>query len=265
MSISLLKILNEISSKPKALILAGSPGAGKSSILDKINLNIKTLNLDHTIIDLAKKEGFTLNQKDTDAENRSKFASAMQVATKKLKTELIPNTIKNREDFILDGTSASEKNTKLLKDELEEAGYEVMMLYVYAPLDRVLKRNRDRFEKTEGKDRSLIPTSVLRTWFDVAKNFNTYKSMFGSNFISVASKVDEDNLKDVKEIYKIYVEPFKAKDAKPKTEKEILKSKEQSKALALELQEFINSKQVQDIIDNSVKKKEARHKIRDEK
>jgi dephospho-CoA kinase len=85
--ISLIQLLKEVQGNPKAIILAGAPGAGKSSVLGKIDLGgLKIFNLDDTILALAKAEGFSLNQKDTDAENRSKFMVAMQSATKKIKT-----------------------------------------------------------------------------------------------------------------------------------------------------------------------------------
>ena len=84
--IKLVDLLREVQGKPKAIILAGAPGAGKGSILRDLDLSgLKTLNLDDTIAALSKADGFTLNQKDTDAENRSKFMKAMQAATKKLK------------------------------------------------------------------------------------------------------------------------------------------------------------------------------------
>ena len=41
---------------PKAIILAGAPGAGKGFILSGLDLgNLKVLNVDNTYIDLLKK------------------------------------------------------------------------------------------------------------------------------------------------------------------------------------------------------------------
>ena len=149
--IKLLDLLLEVQGKPKAIILAGAPGAGKGSILGGLDLSgLKTFNLDDTIAALSKQDGFTLNQKDTDSENRSKFMKAMAQATKKLKSEDIPQAISNRESFILDGTSASKNQTVKLVDQLEQAGYDVLMLYVYTDLETSLKRNQERFEKSGG-------------------------------------------------------------------------------------------------------------------
>jgi len=260
--ISLTRLLKEVQGNPKAIILAGAPGAGKGSILGDLDLSgLKIFNLDDTILALAKAEKFSLNQKDTDAENRSAFMKAMAAATKKLKQEQIPSAIANKDSFILDGTAASAKQTQLLVDQLKEAGYDVMMLYVYTHLETSLKRNEKRFEKSGGEDRSLMPSAVYRTWIDVSKNFETYQQMFGNNFVSVANTGDDETMKDVEQILKTYIEPFKPTDTKPKTDKEIARSKKQSEELNKEIQDFLNSDKVQNIIDNSVSKEEAQSKI----
>jgi len=260
--ISLIRLLNEVEGNPKAIILAGAPGAGKGSILKDLDLSgLKVLNLDDTILALSKEQGFSLNQKDTDAENRSAFMKAMAAATKKLKGEQIPQTIADTDSFILDGTAASAKQTQLLVDQLEEAGYDVMMLYVYTHLETSLKRNQNRFEKSGGEDRSLMPGAVYRTWIDVAKNFKTYQDMFGPNFVSVANTGEDETMKDVEKILQTYLEPFKVTDGKPKTDKELARKKEQEAKLNAEVQAFLDSGEVQNIIDSSVSKEEAQSKI----
>ena len=256
------KLLKEAQGNPKAIILAGAPGAGKGSILGDLDLSgLKVFNLDDTILALSKVEKFSLNQKDTDFENRSAFMKAMAVATKKLKGEQIPTAIANKDSFILDGTAASVKQTQLLSDQLKEAGYSVMMLYVYTHLETSLKRNERRFEKSGGEDRSLMPGAVYRTWIDVAKNFETYQNMFGNNFISVANTGKDETMNDVEAILKKYIRPFDVKDGKPKTDKEIARSKDNAAALNAEMQDFLNSDKVQNIIDSSVSKEEAQSKI----
>jgi len=261
--IKLVDLLLEVQGKPKAIILAGAPGAGKGSILGGLNLSgLKTLNLDDTIAALSKVDGFTLNQKDTDAENRSKFMKAMAQANKKLKSEDIPQAIANLESFILDGTSASKNQTVKLVNQLEQAGYDVLMLYVYTDLETSLKRNQERFEKSGGEDRSLMPGAVVSTWNSVTKNFDTYKEMFGNNFISVANTGESEVMKDIENILQTYVEPFKVKDGKPKTDKEIARSRAQKAKLNQEVQDILSSDQVQNIINSSVSKEEAQNKIK---
>ena len=261
--IKLIELLKEIQSSPKALLLAGAPGAGKGSILNNLGLdNIKTLNVDDTIIALSKEMGFTLDQKQADADNRSKYAQAMAQATQKLKKEQLPNIISNRESFILDGTSASSKQTSELKSQLESAGYEVMMLYVYTDLTTSLTRNQERFIKSKGQDRSLNPNIVLRTWNEVTKNFNTYKQMFGNNFIPVSNTGKSENIKDIEDILQKYIDPFRPTDSKPKTDKEIARSEKQAQKLHSDVQNILSSNQTQDIINSSVSKEEAQSKIK---
>ena len=52
------------------------------------------------------------------------------------------------------------------------------MLYVYTDLETSLKRNQERFEKSDGEDRSLLPGAVLSTWKGVTQNFNDYQDLF---------------------------------------------------------------------------------------
>ena len=260
--ISLMQLLKEVQGKPVAILLAGAPGAGKGSVLRDLDLSgLKTLNLDDTIAALSKTDGFTLNQKAADAEDRSKFMKAMAAATKKLKGEQIPQAIANGESFILDGTSASKNQTIKLTNELKEAGYEVMMLYVYTDLETSLKRNQERFEKSGGEDRSLLPGAVLSTWKGVTQNFNDYQDLFGSNFISVANTGEDETMKDIENILKTYVDPFKVKDGREKTEKELARSNAQKAKLNQEIQDILQSNQIQNIINSSISKEEAQGKI----
>ena len=260
--ISLMQLLKEVQGKPVAILLAGAPGAGKGSVLRDLDLSgLKTLNLDDTIAALAKTDGFTLNQKAADAEDRSKFMKAMAAATKKLKGEQIPQAIANGESFILDGTSASKNQTIKLVNELKEAGYEVMMLYVYTDLETSLKRNQERFEKSGGEDRSLLPGSVLSAWKGVTQNFEDYQDLFGDNFVSVANTGDSETMKDIENILKTYVDPFKVKDGRQKTEKELARSNAQKAKLNQDIQDILQSDQIQNIINSSVSKEEAQGKI----
>ena len=260
--ISLMQLLKEVQGRPVAILLAGAPGAGKGSVLRDLDLSgLKTLNLDDTIAALSKTDGFTLNQKAADAEDRSKFMKAMAQATKKLKGEQIPQTIANKESFILDGTSASKNQTIKLVNELKEAGYEIMMLYVYTDLETSLNRNQERFEKSGGEDRSLLPGSVLSAWKGVTQNFEDYQNLFGDNFVSVANTGDSETMKDIENILKTYVDPFKVKDGRQKTEKELARSKAQKAKLNQDIQDILQSDQIQNIINSSVSKEEAQSKI----
>ena len=222
--ISLIKILQESTTEPKAIILAGAPGAGKGYILRGLDLsNLKILNLDNRYIELLKKANISLDLKNSTAEERSKGAQAMAAANKEFKGD-VQSTIEGKESFILDGTGASYNTAAKLKSELEEAGYGVFMLYVYTDLERSLLQNQDRFEKSDGEDRSLAPAIVMRTWKSVTKNYFPYKALFGDNFVSVANTLEDEKLKDLDSIIDKYLTPFKPKNTKPKDAKSQIRS-----------------------------------------
>ena len=260
--IKLYNLLIEQLNGPKAIILAGAPGAGKGFILSGLDLgNLKVLNVDNTYIDLLKKANVSLDLKNATPEERSKQAKLMAAANKEFKGK-VASTIQGKESFILDGTAASIKQTTVLKQQLEEAGYEVFMLYVYTDLERSLKQNQDRFEKSGGEDRSLAPAIVMRTWLSVTKNFMPYKNLFGDNFISVANTLQDEKLKNVEDIIKKYLEPFKPTGTKPKTPAQQARSDKQKAETNTQIQALLNDKGVKEIIDGSVSKEEAQSKLK---
>ena len=58
--ILLKRLLNEVEGNPKAIILAGAPGAGKGSILKDLDLSgLKILNIDNIFISKLKQANVT--------------------------------------------------------------------------------------------------------------------------------------------------------------------------------------------------------------
>jgi adenylate kinase family enzyme len=260
--ISLLQLLREAQGSPKAIILAGAPGAGKGYVLKGLDLSgLKVLNLDNRYIDLLKKANVSLDLKNATSEERSQQAISMAAANKEFKGD-IAATIEGKESFVLDGTAASVKSTTTLKSELEEAGYEVFMLYVYTDLERSLKQNQDRFDKSGGEDRSLAPAIVLRTWAGVTKNYDIYKNMFGDNFVSVANTLEDEKLGDLDAIVDKYLKPFTPKGTKPKDAKAQARSDKNKEKLNNEVIALLQDDAVINIVDNSVSKEEAQSKIK---
>ena len=260
--ISLMQLLKEAQGEPKAIILAGAPGAGKGFILRGLDLGgLKVLNVDNIFISKLKQANITLDLKNATPEERSEQAKQMAAANKEFKGEL-QNVISGKQSFILDGTAASIRTTTKLKDELEEAGYDVFMLYVYTDLERSLMQNQDRFEKSGGEDRSLAPAIVMSTWLSVTKNWEPYKQMFGDNFVSVANTLEDEKLKDVADVIKKYLDPFKPTGTKPKTPAQIEKRKKQKAETNSQIQALLSDDGAKEIIDGSVSKEEAQAKIK---
>ena len=259
--ISLVTLLKEATETPKAIILAGAPGAGKGFVLKGLDLGgLKVLNIDNIFINMLKQANVSLDLKNATPEERSQQAKSMAAANKEFKGN-IADVIAGKESFILDGTAASLRNTLKLKDELQEAGYEVFMLYVYTDLERSLKQNQDRFEKSDGEDRSLAPAIVLKTWKGVTDNLPEYAKVFGDNFVAVANTLEGQKLQDIEKIVTKYLDPYKPTGTKPKTAKQIEKSKKDKAELNAQIQNMLSDEFLNDVIEYTVSKEEAQSRL----
>jgi len=259
--IKLVDLLLEVQEQPKAIILAGAPGAGKGYVLSGLDLGgLKVMNIDNIFIDKLKQANVTLDLKNATPEERSIQAKQMAASNKEFKGNL-QDTIEGKQSFILDGTAASQKQTIKLKNELEEAGYKVFMLYVYTDLERSLKQNQDRFEKSGGEDRSLAPAIVMRTWMNVTKNYEPYKEIFGDNFALVSNTLD-DGLANVEDIIDKYLTPFKPTGTKEKTPSQKEKSAKQYAEMKADIQNLLSDESTSKITSNALSKEEAQTKIK---
>ena len=261
--ISLVRLLKEAQGAPKAIILAGAPGAGKSSVTDEIirDLGLKVMNIDDFFIKNLRDAGISLDLKRADAEGRSGAAKAMAAAQKDYQAALAQE-IGSKGNIVIDGTAAAYKKTESLKNTLEEAGYDVMMVYVYSSLEKSLKKNEDRFERSAGEDRSLMPSIVMQTWANVTKNFIPYLNLFGQNFVATTKDKNPFGKKELQDIIDRYIEPYKPTNTKPKTEKEIAKAKEEKAKLEQEIIALRDKENVQKIIQQTVSIPEAQSKIK---
>jgi len=261
--ISLMELLKEAQGAPKAVILAGAPGAGKSSIVGDIisDLGLKTLNIDDDFIANLKLAGVSLDLKNADAEGRSKAAKAMQAAQKSYSQKL-DQDIEGRENIVIDGTAASYNKTKSLKEKLEAAGYEVFMVYVYASLEKSLRKNEDRFERSGGEDRSLMPSIVMQTWANVTKNFIPYLDLFGNNFVATTKDKRLADARDLEDIIDQYIKPFTPTDTKPKSDKEKARSIAQREKLEQEVRDLMSKENVTKAVQQVVSAEEAQQKLK---
>jgi predicted kinase len=230
--ISLVQLLKEVQGNPKAIFLAGPAGSGKSYISSQLIPNSFTvINSDDTYEKLLKSSGIGLKQKDFTPDQLSQ-ASKLQSQARKVTQDKLVKSIENKNNIVIDGTGAASGPVLKKKQQLEDLGYETLMLMIYVSPLTSLERNQQR-------DRSLMPGIVLRTWRDVNKNIETYKQSFENNFILL-----NNNPKDAKQEFNAgLLEPYiKSSTAtgKPKTPEEQAKSDADKAQLNKDIESMVN-------------------------
>jgi dephospho-CoA kinase len=195
--ISLIQLLKEVQDSPKAIFLAGPAGSGKSYISSKLIPNTFTvINSDDTYEELLKASGIGLKQKDFTPDQLSQ-AYKLQAQARKTTQDKLAQSIESKNNIVIDGTGGALAPLTKKKQQLEDLGYETLMLMIYVSPLVSLERNQQR-------DRSLMPGIVLRNWKDVNKNIEMYRQAFGNNFILL-----NNNPKDTKQEFNTtLLEPF---------------------------------------------------------
>jgi dephospho-CoA kinase len=195
--ISLIQLLKEVQDSPKAIFLAGPAGSGKSYMSSKLIPNtFMVINSDNTYEELLKASGIGLKQKDFTPDQLSQ-AAKLQAQARKTTQDKLAQSIESKNNIVIDGTGGALAPLTKKKQQLEDLGYETLMLMIYVSPLVSLERNQQR-------DRSLMPGIVLRNWKDVNKNIEMYRQAFGNNFILL-----NNNPKDTKQEFNTtLLEPF---------------------------------------------------------
>ena len=244
--IKLSTLLKEITGKPKAIFLAGPSGSGKTYISKQlIPSSLKVINSDDTYEELLKASGIGLKQKDFTPDQLSQ-AAKMQAQARKITQDTLSKSMEDKNDIVIDGTGAASNPVLKKKQQLEDLGYETLMLMVYVSPLTSLERNAQR-------DRSLMPGIVLRTWRDVNKNIDIYRQAFGKNFILLNNNTEDTNQDFSPELIKPYTQDSAAV-GKPKTPEEMAKSKAEKEALNKDIEVMIKKLPEFDSIDSAKSK-----------
>ena len=231
--IKLIDLLKEALNKPQAIFLAGPAGAGKSYIIKQFPELSKftVINVDDTYEELLKASGLGMALKDFGPEELSQAAKLMGQA-QKITKEKYAQLSKEKKDIIIDGTGAAINPILKKKQELEDLGYETMMLMVWVSPMTSLERNASR-------DRSLLPQIVLRTWRDLNKNIDDYQRVFGDNLIIINNNPEEAETGfNEEEIKKRFFDTAKFK-GKEKSPEEQAKAAEQKAQLNKDIEELV--------------------------
>jgi predicted kinase len=244
--ISLIQLLKEVQDSPKAIFLAGPAGSGKSYISSKLIPNTFTIiNSDDTYEELLKANGIGLKQKDFTPDQLSQ-ASKLQAQARKVTQDKLAQSIESKNNIVIDGTGGALAPLTKKKQQLEDLGYETLMLMIYVSPLVSLERNQQR-------DRSLMPGIVLRNWKDVNKNTEMYRQAFGNNFILL-----NNNPKDTKQEFNAnLLEPFiQASTAigKPKSPEDQAKSDADKAQLNKDIESMVDQLPEFDTIDTAKNK-----------
>ena len=239
--ISLVQLLKEVQGNPKAIFLAGPAGSGKSYISSQLIPNtFEVINSDDTYEELLKASGIGLKQKDFTPDQLSQ-AAKLQAQARKVTQDKLSQSIENKNNIVIDGTGAASGPVLKKKQQLEDLGYETLMLMIYVSPLTSLERNQKR-------DRSLMPGIVLRTWRDVNKNIELYKQAFGSNFILL-----NNNPKDVSQEFNTsLLEPYVQDSSalgKPKSPEDQAKSDADKTQLNKDIESMVNQLPKFDTLD----------------
>ena len=242
--IGLISLLKEIQGKPKAIFMAGPAGSGKSFISKQlIPSDFNTINVDDTYEELLKSSGIGMKLANMSPDELKKSGELMGQARKATDAKLQDAT-KNAKNLLIDSVGGSSKMLLKKKAELEALGYETAMIMTYVSPITSLERNKQR-------DRSLLPSIVIRSWSDVNTNIDAYRQAFGDDFTLVNLDPKDAN-KDFDEnfIYKTYIEPL-GKIGKEKTPEEKAKSKAESEKIYLDIKQTLKSQPKFDTVEQA--------------
>ena len=163
---------------------------------------------------------------------------------RKATDEKFKAALTNANNILIDSVGGSSKTLLKKKQELEDLGYQTAMIMTYVSPITSLERNMKR-------DRSLLPSIVLRSWRDVNKNIDTYKQAFGDNFTLV--NLDPEDAKkefDEEYIYQTFIKPL-GQVGKVKSPEEIEKSKKETQQIYSDIKQTLNTQPEFDTLEQA--------------
>ena len=242
--IGLISLLKEIQGKPKAIFMAGPAGSGKSYISSKlVPSDFQTINVDDTYEELLKISGIGMKLAQMSPDELKKAGELMGQARKTTDTKY-KKALEDANNILIDSVGGSSKTLLKKKQELEDLGYQTAMIMTYVSPITSLERNMKR-------DRSLLPSIVIRSWRDVNKNIDTYKQALGDNFTLVNLDPEDANKEfDEEYIYQTFIKPL-GQVGKVKSPEEIEKSKKETKQIYSDIKQTLNTQPELDTIEQA--------------
>jgi len=160
-----------------AIFMAGSPGAGKTTVANELALNTlgyKEINSDTQFEKYMKDAMLDIkfNPKQKFQRDVTRNVAKRHTEVRKAGWEI------GRIPLLIDGTGKNIAKIGKQKKELESKGYEVAMIYVSTDVFAAIAADKQR-------ERSLGPDMVTMMHKEVEKNIGQYRKMFGKLFFEV--------------------------------------------------------------------------------
>ena len=200
------------------IFLAGLPGGGKSTLVDRLGIGDKftTCNIDHfyedklvdelgtrdlsqvekdySPLEKKRKAALTGSGSDLTAEERdehhrlahirSRAASMFNTAIKDFKGQ-VEEVCQIGSNFMIDGTASNTKTILEQKNKYESMGYDCAMIFVDIDTETSVERNVQRGKK--GK-RSIANHIIRRQGKGMEDNIKPYEKAFRDNFFLVSNR-----------------------------------------------------------------------------
>jgi len=173
----------------KVVFLAGSSGSGKDYILHKaIDGNgLTEINSDRALEFLMKKSDLSLLMPDTEREKRE----LVRGRAKNISRERQRLALNGRHGLVINGTADDPEKLNSIKTQLEQLGYDSMMVFVDTS-DEVSKLRNINRGKEGGRQ---VPEDIRASkWAMVQKHRETLRNLFGENrFSLINNNIDTRN------------------------------------------------------------------------
>jgi len=169
----------------KAVFLSGLPGAGKSTVIQKVTdgaVQPRIVNTDRSYEFLLKK-----NDISADAAAWALFGPQSKV----MNSAMLYNYLNSMLPMFVDGTSADTGALLRRSGILESLGYDTMMIWVNIDVEEAIRR-------AQARERKVDPNFIRHVHDQIEANKQFYKSRFSSNFVEVDNNADNFNAMEAK-------------------------------------------------------------------
>ena len=186
----------------KAVFLAGGPGSGKDFVMNKAlaGNGLREINSDTAFEFLMKRNNLDLEMPDEERVERE----IVRGRAKNITSRKEINSLSGRLGLIVNGTADDLEKIKTVKAELEDLGYDTMMVFVNTSNEVSRQRNVERGKSgnrkvPDGTDKQGNPDdspNIRQEKWDLAQeNLGELEKIFGKDSFAVI-----DNTADIRKV-----------------------------------------------------------------